>query len=390
MIKVWSRSRVLRSPTRRPRGLGIRGLLGVTAVAVATILTTGGVPVAAGSSAGSASHRFVFYPPKVPPQYGVHIMVNTKPYQRKPPFIIGYADASLSNSWRIMAKAEVEWGISLTHGLAKLVYTNANNSTSQQIADVEDLLARHVDAIILAATNTSALCPSIAKAVAQHVPVLILERAVSCRSYTEFINDRDNDNGYLQGAWVAQRLHGHGNVVIIGGQQGNGATIDEVDNALKILHRYPGIHVLTTQYADYEPGKCKEIMQALLARYPKIDAVESISGNQGVGCYDAVKAAGRVSQIKAWTGDDANGWMKIVARTHIPSIMTPIPVDAGKYAVLQAVKILEGKPVPEDFIVPKPNITPENIAHYVKFNRPDEWWWSGGLPCKFDPYCPHK
>jgi len=328
------------------------------------------------------------YPASValPPHPDAHLMVNTTQFKRTPPFTIGYADASLSNSWRIMAKAEVEYGISLTNGEAKLVYTNANDSTSKQISDIEDLLAQHVDAIILAATDVNALCPSIDKAIAQHVPVLVLERAVNCKNYTQFIDDRDDDNGLLQGAYIVDKLGGEGNVVIIGGVQGNGATIEEVDGIEKEL-KGTKIKVLAVDYAAYQPAKCKEIMQTLLTRYPKIDAVASISGNQGVGCFEAVQAANRVDQIKAWTGDDANGWMKIVQKYKIPSIITPIPTYAGKYAVLEAVKILKGEPVPKDFLVPKPNITETNIDQFAKQDRPDEWWYSEGLPCKFDPYC---
>lgn len=325
-------------------------------------------------------------PLTLPPHPDAKVMVNTAKFKRNPPFTIGYADASLSNSWRIMAKAEVEYGISLTKGEAKLVYTNANDSTSKQISDIEDLLAQHVDAIILAATDVNALCPSIDKAVAQHVPVLILERAVNCKNYTQFIDDRDDDNGLLQGHYLVDKLGGKGNVVIIGGIQGDGATVEEVDGIENEL-KGTKIKVLAVQYADYQPAKCKEIMQTLLTRYPHIDAVASISGNQGVGCFEAVKAAHRVKEIKAWTGDDANGWMKIVQKDKIPSIITPIPTYAGKYAVLEAVKILKGEPVPKDFLVPKPDITEVNINQFAKQDRPDEWWYSQDLPCKFDPYC---
>ncbi|MGH7120578.1 MAG: substrate-binding domain-containing protein [Acetobacteraceae bacterium] len=325
-------------------------------------------------------------PLTLPPHPDAKVMVSSARFKRNPPFTIGYADASLSNSWRIMAKAEVEYGIHLTNGEAKLAYTNANDSTSKQISDIEDLLAQHVDAIILAATDVNALCPSIDKALAQNVPVLILERAVNCKGYTQFIDDRDDDNGLLQGAYIVNKLGGKGNVVIIGGIQGDGATVEEVDGIEKELAGTK-IKVLAVQYADYQPGKCKEIMQTLLTRYAKIDAVASISGNQGVGCFEAVKAAHRVKEIKAWTGDDANGWMKIVEKYKIPSVITPIPTYAGKYAVLEAVKILKGEPVPKDFLVPKPDITEVNIDQFAKMNRPDEWWYSQDLPCKFDPYC---
>jgi hypothetical protein len=48
---------------------------------------------------------------------------------------------------------------------------------------------------------------------------------------------------------------------------------------------------------------------------------------------------------------------------------------------------LEGKPIPKDFIVPKENITSANIDQYARPSYPDGWWYTGGMPCKYDPYC---
>jgi ribose transport system substrate-binding protein len=315
------------------------------------------------------------------------VTVNTSKFKKKPPYTIAFADAGLTNSFLVMEYAEFKWGVGSEHGLVKPIFTNAEATVTKQIGDIDSLLTQHVDAIILNATDASALCPSITKAESQGVPVFVVERAVNCSTYTEFLNDRDDQDGYLQGEFVASRLHGKGNVVVVGGHQGNGATEQEVDAGESVLKHYPGIHILTTIFATYTPSKCEQEMRPVLARYPSIQAIESISGNQGIGCYNAVKQAGRVSQIKAWTGDTANAWMKVVARTHIASDFTPIPVKVAYYAVRQAVKALEGKPIPKDFIVPKPNITSANVQHFARMNYPTGWWYTGGMPCSYTPYC---
>lgn len=337
-------------------------------------------------SSGPASN-FQFVPPQMPAEPFSNINVNTAAFKTKPPYTIAFADAGLQNSFLVMEYAEFKWGVAAEHGLVKPVFTNANGSINQQIADIENLLTQHVNAIILNATDSTALCPTIAKAVAQHVLVFVVERAVNCGDYTQFLNDRDDQDGYLQGAYVEQRLHGKGNVVIIGGQEGNGATVQEVSAIEQEFHGHPGIHVLTVQYANYLPSTCEQEMRAILVKDPSIQAVDSISGNQGVGCYDAVKQAGRVGQIEAWTGDDANGWLKVVNEAHIPSIITPIPVKVGYWAVIEAVKALEGQTIPKDFIVPKENITSANISQYARSSYPDGWWYSGGMPCRYDPFC---
>lgn len=363
-------------------------LLGIAA-AFALLATACGTSGSAqsGTPSTTTQSKFTFVPPTMPAEPDLGVTVDTSKFKSTPPYRIGFADAGLGNSFLTMEYAEFKWGVASENGLVQPLFTNANGSINQQIADVENLLAQHVNAIILNATDPNALCPSIQKAVSQNVPVFVVERNVNCTTYTQFLNDRDDQDGYLQGAYVAQRLQGQGNVVIIGGIQGSGATVQEVNAIEHELSKYPKIHVLTVQYANYLPGTCETEMRGILAKYPSIQAIDSISGNQGVGCYDAVKQAGRVSQIKAWTGDDANGWLKIVSETHIPSIITPIPVKVGYYAVREAVKALQGQPIPKDFIVPKENITAANISQYAKPSYPDGWWYSGGMPCGFDPYC---
>ena len=340
-----------------------------------------------GGAASASAARHKNHKLTLPKEPFIGVTVNTSKFKKNPPYTIAFADAGLTNSFLVMEDAEFNWGVASEHGLVKPVFTNAQGTVTKQIGDIDSLLTQHVDAIILNATDASALCPSITKAVSQGVPVFVVERAVNCSTYTEFLNDRDNQDGYLQGEFVAKALHGKGNVVVVGGHQGNGATEQEVDAGKSVLKHYKGIHVLTTIFATYTPSKCEQEIRPVLARYPSIQAIESISGNQGIGCYNAVRQAGRVKQIKAWTGDTANAWLKIVAKTHIHSDFTPIPVKVGYYAVRQAVKALEGKPIPKDFIVPKPKITSANVKKFAKMNYPTGWWYTGGMPCSYTPYC---
>ena len=350
---------------------------------VVLVLTMVGGAVASASTAATRKAPKIQLPKEPFPG----VMVNTTKFKKKPPYTIGFADAALTNSFLVMEYAEFKWGVASEHGLVKPVFTNAEATVTKQIGDIDSLLTQHVNAIILNATDSSALCPSIAKAESQGVPVFVVERAVNCSTYTQFLNDRDDQDGYLQGEFVANRLHGKGNVVVVGGHQGNGATEQEVDAGESVLKQYPGIHILTTIFATYTPSKCEQEMRPVLARYPSIQAIESISGNQGIGCYQAVRQAGRLKTIKAWTGDTANAWMKIVAQTHIASVFTPIPVKVGYYAVIEAVKALEGKPIPKDFIVPKPTITSANVKSFARLSYPTGWWYTGGMPCKYTPYC---
>lgn len=332
-----------------------------------------------------------FVPPTLDPEPGVDVPVDTSAFKKPDgePLSIGYADSSLSNSFRIMAKAETEYGISQIPG-ATLVYTNADDSTPKQIADMDDLITQNVDAIILAATDTKALCPSIAKAEAAGIPVLIQERAVDCvDDYTTFLSLNAPALGAYQMEYVAQRLGGKGKIAIISGIPGVGHTVAVEGAYKKVLENYPDIEVVDTQYAEYDPTKGREMTGAILTAHPDLDAVVGISGNLGIGVFQAVQDAGMVDQMKAWVGDDANGWMLIQADNNLPSMTVPYPVSVGSVAVETAAKILKGEQVMQTTEVPwitSPEDFSANIKDYANPDRPDEWWYND-MPCAFDPFC---
>ncbi|MDR7188206.1 ribose transport system substrate-binding protein [Microbacterium sp. BE35] len=331
-----------------------------------------------------------FVPPTLEPEAGSDEVVDTSKFVKPEgePLVIGYADASLSNSWRVMTKAETEYAISQIPD-AELVYTNANDSTPKQIADMDDLITQQVDAIILSATDVKALCPSIAKAEAAGIPVVIQEREVDCDDYTTFVSLNAPELGAYQMEYVAQRLGGKGKIAIVSGIPGTGHTVAVETAYKKVLENYPDIEVVDTQYAEYDATKGRQMTAAILTAHPDLDAVLGISGNLGIGVFQGVQDAGLVDQMKAWVGDDANGWMLIHKNNNLPSMTVPYPVSIGAVAVDTAAKILRGEEVmkttevarwaaPEDFSA--------NISDYANDDRPDEWWYND-MPCEFDPFC---
>lgn len=347
------------------------------------------LPVAGGMNAGAQEDFYSGFEPPViehPEPKSMDTSAYAKPEGEE--LVIAYADASLSNSWRVMAKAELEYGISQIPN-AKLVYTNANDSTPKQIADMDDLIAQRVDAIILAATDVNALCPSIDKALAANIPVIVLERQVNCENYTVWVATDADEVARYHMEYIAWRLGGEGKIAIVSGVPGAGHSVQMENVYAEVLEKYPGIEVVATEYANYDPAQARQVVDALLVAHPDLDAIASISGNITIGVYESVDGAGMVDQMKAWTGDDANGWMKIHAEHDLPAMTVPLPPLAGRYAAQQAYEILQGNPVMQVFQTPKWSGAmdfSQNIDQYANFERPDEWWYTD-MPCEFDPFC---
>lgn len=373
----------------RYRRYGI-ALATLAAVSLATTACTSANTNTTTDSTASADFYADFKAPTVPTEDGVSTTVDTAAFKKPADkaLTIGYSDASLGNSWRVMAKAETEYGIKQL-GNAKLVYTNANNSVPKQIADVDDLIAQKVDAIIISAVDDNALCPSIGKAVAAGIPVIVQERHVNCDNYTVWASDNAPEVSLFHMEYVAQRLGGKGKIAIVSGIAGAGHSVQMEEGYAKVLKNYPGIEVVATEYSEYDPAKARTVTSALLTAHPDLDAVVAISGNIGIGVFQAIQAAGKVNQMKAWTGDDANGWMLIQAKYKLPGMTVSLPPKAGRVAVEIAGKILRGESVTRTVEVQKwaaPVEMSKNIAQYANEKRSDEWWYTD-MPCDSDPFC---
>ncbi len=314
-------------------------------------------------------------------------MVDTSKYKKSTPWTVGYADASLSNSARVFIWQWMQYGAS-QYPQMRLVRTDANDSTAKQISDVEDLAARKVNCLIVSATSDTALDPIIDRVSSQGIPVVVDERAVRANKFVTFIDLNEVQMGRSQAQAVADKLNGQGNIIIMQGVAGAGPVVDDLQGMNEVLAKYPGIHILTTQYSDWSPAKGKSLMEADLQAFPKIDAVLSDSGLQDAGAYEAAKAAGRLNEIKIWTGDEFQGWLRFVQSNNIPAVNVNRPLDAGKLAVDACAAILSGTSVPHKWFDSATVLAPNSLNKYIAPNKPgsDQWWDWWNLPEKWWPH----
>jgi ABC-type sugar transport system substrate-binding protein len=70
--------------------------------------------------------------------------------EKKPPFVIGVSNDSVANPFRVQMINEIKYYASKHPELIKeLIILNAGEDTNKQISDVQDLISRGVDAIVL-------------------------------------------------------------------------------------------------------------------------------------------------------------------------------------------------------------------------------------------------
>ncbi len=314
-------------------------------------------------------------------------MQDTSAYVTEAPWTIGYADASLSNSARVFVNNFTEWAASGYEQIEEVARTDANDSPDKQVSDIEDLLVRGVDCLIVAATSEEAVNPAIEQAMADGIPVIIQERDVTTEDFVSHINILTYDIGTIQAEAAAEMLGGEGQVVLLEGAAGTGPAEEARRGHEEVLAEYPGIEILATEYTGWSRDEGKTIMENWLQAYDQIDAVIADSGIQQQGAYEAVAEAGRLDEVQVWTGDSLQAWIRQVDAEGIPAVIVNRPLTFGALAVDACAAILSGVEVPKNWYDPVEALDVAALDQYIAEDIPgsDEWWNWWDLPAEWLP-----
>lgn len=297
-------------------------------------------------------------------------------YKKNPPYTIGFSNSFMGISWRTQFMAEFEEMIKALDPVIEEVYvTNADNQIAKQIADIEDLLAKGVDGLIVDPVSPTALVPVIEEAYRMGIPVVIINDKINTDKIAAYRSTDDFEFGKAGGEWLAKQLGGKGKVVALRGIAGHGVDEDRWAGAKSAFDKYPDIKVVAQEFAGWSYDKGKMAMQNILAAHPDISGVWSSGGAMSRAAVDVLLESGH--HLIPVTGEDENGflkkWFELKAEG-FSSIAPSKPTWITRVGVNTLISLLMGVPVPKVIVYPTPLITDENLDSYVKPDLPDTYW----------------
>jgi ribose transport system substrate-binding protein len=324
---------------------------------------------------------------------------DTSQYKKDGPYTIGFSNAGLGDSWRVVMLHSLQKAASENKDkISKLIITDAGHDDAKQVADIQDLISRGVDLLIVSANTQQALDPAVSQAMAQGIPVVMMDRRVASDNFVTFVTASDAMMGRLFAQWIAEKLGGKGNVIMLAGQAGSSPSENREKPAREVFAQYPGIKVLETVYSDWSPVKGKQVMQAMIAKYGKdINAVWSAHGLQTPGSIEAFIEAGyKDGEIPPHTTADVNGPLQMAIQHKVPMLEVGYPPAMGGVSINVALQVLAGAPVPCIYTINSqiavsegdetPSIqTPLRLTDMVVPNGPADMLITGGMGTDYDP-----
>ena len=209
-------------------------------------------------------------------------------------YVVGFSQMESDNPWRL---AETK---SLRDEAAKrgyeLVVTDAQGQTAKQVSNVEDLIARRVNLILLAPREYEGLAPALQAAKEAKIPVILVDRAAAGtpgEDYVTLLASNFVEQGKRAAEWLAKQTNGQAKIVELSGTAGASVAKDRGDGFREGIKAYPGMQIVASQTGDFSRAAAQRVMQNIAQSLGKqITAVYAHNDEMALGAIQALKAAG--------------------------------------------------------------------------------------------------
>ncbi|MBE8476329.1 substrate-binding domain-containing protein [Streptomyces justiciae] len=177
-----------------------------------------------------------------------------------------------------------------------LEITEGSNDTAQQIGQIETLINKKVDVLVILPADGKALTQVGLKAMRAGIPVINLDRIFnSPQAYRCWIGGDNYGMGLNAGHYIGEKLKGKSDarVIELAGLDNLELTQQRTKGFDDALKNYPNVKKVARQAAEFtvESGQAK--MAQLLQAQSKFDALWNHDDDQGVGALRAIEQAGR-------------------------------------------------------------------------------------------------
>ena len=246
------------------------------------------------------------------------------------------------------------------------------DSPAKQVGDVEDLMVKEIDALVILAHDSAPLTPIVEKAYNEGIFIVSVDRGLTKPVENVYVAGDNPGLGRVSAEWMVKEMNGKGKIVVL---EGIPCVInsERVDAFNAVMAQYPGIEILDSQPAYWSTQRGLEIMENYLQKYDKIDAVWAQDDDVLKGVLQAYKESGR-NDIKLFLGGAGSKDITKMVMDGDPLVRADVTYPPSMIAtgISMAVMAMRGEhlngfyqnQIPSKIILAAELIVPENAVEY--------------------------
>ena len=173
---------------------------------------------------------------------------------------------------------------------------------AQQVALVDQMISRSVDAIVIAPADSQALVPALARASAAGIVIINIDNRLEPKVLDEyelsipFIGPSNRAGAKMVGDFALQSVAAGSEVAIL---EGITSAVNSIERRTGFEEAITdaGMDLVTLQSAEWDQTKAAQVMAGILSQYPDLDVILAANDNMALGAASAVGMARREKEI---------------------------------------------------------------------------------------------
>jgi ribose transport system substrate-binding protein len=261
------------------------------------------------------------------------------------------------------------------------VYWNAPtrpHDVQKQIALLEKVVTRHYRGIVLAPDETLALRTPIKRALATHIPIVVVgtELGIDADTNLSYVLNDEVAGGRLAARRLGFILGGQGGVAVLGlDPKLRSMSLRDRSFEDTLASEFPRIHVVARRLGQTSAAQEQETTEELFRSGTTFDALVALSADATRGAYYALIEFNRAGMIHL-IGFDQD-LLPPIRNGGLDSVVAQDTYEVGRLAVEQIAGKLDGGRVPDKLIVQPKLLTRENIDSPGMREVLTAHWWKG-------------
>lgn len=232
------------------------------------------------------------------------------------PLTIGMSFQELNNEYFVTMKESLEQS---AKDINATVYTaDAAHDVSKQISDVEDMLQKKIDILLINPADSVGAETAVLAAKKAGVVVVAID-AQANGPIDSFVGSKNYDAGFIAGEHLAKALGDKGNVAILDGIPVV-PILERVRGFEDAMKKHPNIKVITKLNGKQERDTSMSVTENMLQSNPTLNGIFSVNDVGSLGALAAIQASGR--DVKLVSVDGSPEAVAEIAKGNTPFIAT--------------------------------------------------------------------
>lgn len=232
-----------------------------------------------------------------------------------------------------------------------LAVTDAKGSATTQSGQLRRLSEGGAAAVIVAPVDSGSAADAVRVLHSENVPVIAVDRAVVGARTDTTISSHNSAGGWKAAETLAGLLDDGGQVVLLRGPENTSVSHDRGTGFTDGLAEHSGLEVVDSARAGFDRETARKEMLRLLTEHPKVSGVFAENDEMALGAVDALGSrAGESVQVIGFDGTPEA--LEAVDDGRLAATVEQAPVDMGRLAVRNALRLVNGESVDRKIEVP--------------------------------------